>query len=247
MEKQANNKVGLATDFEFKFRFWIILAIYGLAFACYGFDRKDVAFGLAQYIEKHFPTDLPVANIILALSAIPAILSAYITTWAAGYLGAEGVDSMQMATSRLVAEGPYRFVRHPVYLGTILFSWSFGSLLSLSGLTIALVGIAVFTWRLILREESELMVAQGERYRTYCASVPRLLPRLRPQLGPGEGKLNWRDTLWGGIYSWTLAAALLVFALTLRIVFFYWILAGAVLIKSISTLVANRPRKYAAV
>src|SRR5215470_11462390 len=56
------------------------------------------------------------------------------------YLGRFYSESVRIRSDhRLVSSGPYRFVRHPIYLGVILFSLSFGIILgSLYGFLVSL-------------------------------------------------------------------------------------------------------------
>lgn len=81
---------------------------------------------------------------------------------------------------RLVVEGPYRYVRNPLYdtdflliLGTALLTRSWGLVL------LAALYAAQLALQLPL-EERELRQRFGRRYRRYCQLVPRFVPRLRP-------------------------------------------------------------------
>ena len=73
--------------------------------------------------------------------------------------------------------GPYRLVRHPLYLGTLLIS--FGLFLSLgapvtSGLLWLVLVFGIF-WPVFRKEEREL-AAKFPAYRRYMAQVPALVP-----------------------------------------------------------------------
>ena len=81
----------------------------------------------------------------------------------------------------LVVQGPYRYVRNPMYLsvtlimlGEILLTASRGLFLYW-GIWFALVNLFV-----IVYEEPALRRQFGEEYRRYCGAVGRWLPRLRP-------------------------------------------------------------------
>ena len=79
----------------------------------------------------------------------------------------------------LVTRGPYRLVRHPVYLGEL-------------GACAGLLLGAPTTWNVVcatgfglfqairMRLEEQALAAQFPEYATYAASTPRLLPGLRP-------------------------------------------------------------------
>ncbi len=77
----------------------------------------------------------------------------------------------------LIDTGPYRFVRHPSYTGSLLavlgFSLSFANWASL--LIIFVPICAVTLWRIHIEEEA-LVGALGERYRSYMQRTKRLIP-----------------------------------------------------------------------
>lgn len=78
---------------------------------------------------------------------------------------------------RLVAIGPYRYVRHPSYSGALLTLLGFGLALgNWAGLAAALLCMAVaYTYRIGI-EEAALSAALGEPYRQYASRTWRLIP-----------------------------------------------------------------------
>jgi protein-S-isoprenylcysteine O-methyltransferase Ste14 len=83
----------------------------------------------------------------------------------------------------LVIRGPYRFVRHPVYLGEIgaLAGLTLADFtLSPSGAwTVAVLGAFVVAQSVRMRMEEDALTAAFPEYRLYAAQTGRLLPRLR--------------------------------------------------------------------
>jgi len=91
--------------------------------------------------------------------------------------GREGHDD------RVVQEGAFAYLRHPIYFGELLVYLGCLMLsLSLMGAVIAL-GAAGFLWWLCRYEEELLVERYGEAYRSYQREVPMWIPRPRRNLG----------------------------------------------------------------
>lgn len=90
------------------------------------------------------------------------------------------------AVPRLAVRGPYRWVRHPLYLGTLLLVWSLPHVttdrLLFNGLWTCWVVLAAH-W-----EERDLTEVYGAAYLHYRAVVPMLLPLRGPI---DEATLQW--------------------------------------------------------
>ena len=89
-----------------------------------------------------------------------------------------------MKTDRLIRSGPYAYLRHPLYLGTLLIGLGF---FIAAGGPAAPVAVAVlvplfFLYYLPYKERIEsarLERRYGDAYRAYREAVPALLPRGR--------------------------------------------------------------------
>jgi hypothetical protein len=122
----------------------------------------------------------------------------------------------------LVADGPYRHLRNPLYLGTWLLAVSMGFFASRIGFLVLATGIFTFVYRLILREEAELAgSAQAESYRHYCSRVPRFFPAILPRVPTGERRPEWLQGFLGESMMWLMTIGMVAFALTLRLRWFY--------------------------
>jgi protein-S-isoprenylcysteine O-methyltransferase Ste14 len=81
---------------------------------------------------------------------------------------------------RLVVEGPYRYVRNPLYDGDFCLILGATLLTRSSALVlVAALDLALLAFQLPF-EERELRERFGIPYRRYCELVPRFVPRRRP-------------------------------------------------------------------
>lgn len=131
-------------------------------------------------------------------------------------ISGERVHDPNLRTEGVVADGPYRHVRNPLYLGNLLLALGMGFAMSRLGMAVVLVAHAVFLARLIGCEEAELKATQGESYRAYFAAVPRLWPSLRPRVPSGGLAPRWGQAFAGETFIWLLSAGLAWFAVTLN-------------------------------
>jgi protein-S-isoprenylcysteine O-methyltransferase Ste14 len=76
----------------------------------------------------------------------------------------------------LVESSIYRFVRHPIYLGWLIFFWATPHM-TLGHLLLA-VWMTGYVWVAIPLEERDLVATLGGAYRRYRDQVPRLFPSL---------------------------------------------------------------------
>ncbi len=142
----------------------------------------------------HGPVTDNAYRLIFAFGALLLIVAAGLRTWGTSYLQAEVLRDTHLHTERLLADGPYRHVRNPLYLGNIFLAAGIGLMASRIGCLILLLGMTVFVIRLLLPEESELWRDQGEPYRFYCAAVPRVVPSLRPRMPPAGNAAGLRGS-----------------------------------------------------
>jgi protein-S-isoprenylcysteine O-methyltransferase Ste14 len=85
----------------------------------------------------------------------------------------------------LVTHGPYRFVRHPLYLGE--FGTCAGLVIaSPSGRNVLMALSFVLAQAVRMRLEERELSREFPDYRAYAERTPRLVPQLRLVLGEAE-------------------------------------------------------------
>ncbi|HTQ32128.1 MAG TPA: isoprenylcysteine carboxylmethyltransferase family protein [Opitutaceae bacterium] len=203
-----------ATDFEFRYRFWLIVLLHCVAFSLYYFDH--ISFGAAVLHLLAPPAGRGWLHLVYGFGAGLVFAGALLRTWATAYMRAEVVHGLKLHAHTLVADGPYRHMRNPLYFGVMLMAAGLGVMASGLGWIFLTASIYVYLLRLIRREEAELREAQGESYAAYCRSVPAFFPSLRPRLPAGGRQPRWRQAFVSELFIWIYGLAELVFAVTLR-------------------------------
>ena len=129
--------------------------------------------------------------IVIVLGALAAAIGAVLRIWGAAYLGYETVHHGEMQGGAVMAAGPYRYVRNPLYLGGWFMMIAISLLMPPTGALFTMVLVTIFYLRLILGEEAFLAAKLGDPYKEYLRSVPRLIPRLRASLPAAATNPNW--------------------------------------------------------
>jgi len=148
-----------------------------------GLAIQALGFGLGFAIPR--PSDAPPshAEAILFWLGVPlAWASAWIAFQAVRVLGRHwSLEARLLPGHRLVREGPYACVRHPIY--SAMLGLFVGTGVSLTPLPVLLVasGVYLLGTRLRTRSEERLLRRQfGDEYVRYAREVPALVPWPRP-------------------------------------------------------------------
>ena len=129
--------------------------------------------------------------IVIICATLMAALSVWLRIWGAAYLDPGIVHAAGMNAGKIMASGPYRYVRNPLYLGVIFMVAAMAFAMPVSGAVFVLILVPLFDLRLILGEEKFLSEKLGAPYQDYLQSVPRLIPRLRTTLPLGPRPKHW--------------------------------------------------------
>lgn len=214
-----------ASAFEYRFRYALHGLIYALGFTApwnyaIHLDPRGpnahvwglLAIGLSQLGAMSIGVAF---NVLLVLAILFAVAGAGLRTWGGAYLGSGVVQSPTMHTASnatvpgVIEAGPYRFVRNPLYLGTILHTLAMTMLMPRSGALFTIVAICILQVRLILAEEKFLGARLGAPYAAYCKVVPRLLPALRPQIASQTLIPRWGQAALAEVYMWGVGVSFL--------------------------------------
>ena len=203
-----------ASPFEYRFRFAIHALIYVLGFTAPWVYIPFVTNNL------HLTTDSTMLVLPLSLARIgwlPAYsrttgyimltiallftgLGAWLRIWGSAYVGSGIVKSSSMHGEAMLADGPYRHTRNPLYLGTLLHTLGIALLMPPSGAIFAVTLLWIFQFRLALAEEPFLLTRFGQQYATYAAKVPRFLPMFCPRVPAAGVSPHWLQSVIGEFY-----------------------------------------------
>ena len=111
-----------------------------------------------------------------------------------------------------MADGPYRYVRNPLYIGLWFMVAGAAFLMPAPGALFAGVLISVFMVRLTLGEEAFLRVQLGEPYVAYLCAVPRFIPRLRGAPVPSGAKPKWVRSVMAELTPIGIFVAIIVYS-----------------------------------
>ena len=228
-----------ATKFEFEQRFWIIAAIYAVGFWLAYFDHVGFITGLRHLVAPSiFQGSAQAENfkrVIIGAGALLVFLTAALRTWGTAYLRTDVVHDSAQHSDALVADGPFRYTRNPLYLANVPMAAGIGVMASRLGWLFLVAANWLFVYRLIFREEAALRQSQGESYLAYFRAVPRFWPSLTPRVPSGNRAPRWGQAFAGESFVWLFGVAELCLAVTLNtkiaiIVFVFGFLAHFVVV-----------------
>lgn len=211
-----------ATAFEYRFRFALHAVIYILGFAAPwifipaladvpAFSSKSTWLIASSVLARQgWLTFSGATVVLLALALFFTGLGAFLRLWGSAYVGSSVVKSPSMHGAAMLADGPFRRTRNPLYLGTLLHTFGLAILMPPSGALFTIALIWIFQIRLALAEEPFLAARFGQPYLNYKAAVPRFLPSLTPLVPAAGARPHWLQSLLGELYF---PAAFLVLAI----------------------------------
>jgi protein-S-isoprenylcysteine O-methyltransferase Ste14 len=224
-----------ATNIEFRFRVAIIFVVIWLGFSAPWIEAMDFRGGFAQRISllEWLALEISRLGLLSFTHASPAVIvcgsliaaaAAAIRIWGTAYLGPGTVNNSQLKAGAVMADGPYRYVRNPLYLGTWGMVAGMAFIMPPTGALFTMVLLTLFLLRLIFAEEAFLTGQLGQPYRAYLSAVPRLFPQLRTKLQSSGLKPHWTRAIIAevnpigvfitlAVFSWTYNSRLMIQAI----------------------------------
>jgi protein-S-isoprenylcysteine O-methyltransferase Ste14 len=107
----------------------------------------------------------------LAWSVVLVIPGLWLRGYAAGYV---------KKNAELTMTGPYAYTRNPLYLGSMLIAFGFAAASKSIVIVLLLAALFALIYIPVIRSEEAFLRSKFADFDTYAASVPRLMPRMRP-------------------------------------------------------------------
>jgi protein-S-isoprenylcysteine O-methyltransferase Ste14 len=205
-----------ASALEFRFRFLVHGIIFVIGFTApwnlvLHYDTIRTWQLLAATMNRRGWMGFSGATIaVLAGGIFFATLAALLRTWAAAYLDSSVVQAAGLHGDVMVAAGPYRYLRNPLYVGIFLHTLALSLLMPPTGAAFSIVAVGLFQLRLIGAEEDFLTRKLGESYVAYRATVPSLLPSWSAKAANSSAQPRWTQAVAGEIYMWGVALSFAV-------------------------------------
>ena len=151
--------------YRLSYSIFFALALFGILYFQYSF-KSDVL--LDSVLLKYFS---------LVVLVVPGLLIMGISIFKYFKL-LSGIRSLYepKPAAHLKYEGIHKYVRHPLYLGTILFIWGLFFIFPMLNNLIAVIIITLYTLIGIQFEEKKLIKEFGNAYTEYIKKVPAIIP-----------------------------------------------------------------------
>lgn len=191
-----------ATAIEFRLRLTLMVAIIALGFWSPWIEGWHIGQRISLFewsaLELSRLGLLPftaASPAVIVIASLLAAAGAILRVWGTAYLSPAIVTHAEMKAGSVLADGPYRYVRNPLYLGSWCMVAAMSFIMPPTGALFVMVVLTLFLLRLILGEEAFLTARLGEPYVAYLRATPRLFPRLRTNLPSAGSKPNWGRAL----------------------------------------------------
>ena len=205
-----------ASAFEFRFRLVLITLVIVLGFSAPWIELLHWGTRTTAWLWLGFEagalgiSPTKAIQLVTGLTIAVAAAAAAFRIWGTAYLGTGTVNNSEMKAGVVLADGPYRHVRNPLYIGSWLMVAAISVLMPPSGALFTMVLLSIFLLRLILGEEAFLREKLGEPYLAYCAKVSRLLPALTPRVPASGARPDWLHAAAAEIFMWGVTASFAV-------------------------------------
>jgi protein-S-isoprenylcysteine O-methyltransferase Ste14 len=130
--------------------------------------------------------------ISLIVGFIISILGEAIRFWGVSYAGGE-TRTTKVGASQLVTQGPYAYIRNPLYAGNILLYFGVSIMANSLFPYLQIIGLIYFYiqyYFIIKEEESFLREKFKEKYDDYSKNVNSIIPSFKPYIESKQSNIK---------------------------------------------------------
>ncbi|RPI13629.1 MAG: isoprenylcysteine carboxylmethyltransferase family protein [Ignavibacteriae bacterium] len=133
----------------------------------------------------------------LIIGFIIAIIGELIRFWGVSYAGGE-TRTTKVGASNLVTQGPFAFIRNPLYLGNIFLYFGISIMANSLFPYLQIIGLIYFSiqyYYIIKEEESFLREKFKDKYEDYYSNVNSIIPSFKPYNESKQSNIkpNYKD------------------------------------------------------
>ena len=154
--------------YRFSYNFFAVSSFYPIAMILYTFQDRSLYSIVSPWIYL---------TVILQAIAVIVLISTVVQIGPAEFIGWEQLSSTATITQPiLMTDGWYAHVRHPLYVGLLVFGWLIPEM-TVNRLTL----LIVFTLYILIGawfEERKLLKDFAPAYAEYKARVPMFIPKI---------------------------------------------------------------------
>jgi protein-S-isoprenylcysteine O-methyltransferase Ste14 len=111
--------------------------------------------------------------------------------YSVGFIGTVSRTRSQSTGQKLITEGPFSYVRNPLYVGNLGITAGFAIFGGVAWIFLVTVALFAIQYFFIIRYEENLLTEKfGQEYTEYKREVPRWIPQSLPKLET----ILWPDT-----------------------------------------------------
>ena len=160
-------------------------------------EDKSLGSWLFKY-RDYTPIPLIVLLFVFACSSVrSAFVGMLLVTfgelvriYSVAFIGSISRTRKQNLGAKLIVEGPFSYVRNPLYVGNFFITLGIAVFGGNAGIVVLSILLFAFQYYHIVRyEEGLLFETFGEDYQKYCLEVPAWFPKKKPSLE----NLEWPD------------------------------------------------------
>jgi protein-S-isoprenylcysteine O-methyltransferase Ste14 len=136
-----------------------------------------IMFTLLPYCDRHNLWQIQADNSLRYLGVVIFVIGLIFSAWGPLHLGQQSSYTLTIQQDhKLITDGPFRYIRHPRYLGLSL--WILGvSLIYLSIVGLVITTVVTFLLTLRIDDEENLLQQQfGQEWQKYCQQTKRIIP-----------------------------------------------------------------------